>query len=301
MNRKITKRHARLISSILLILLSAATIIWGYGRAASKDRDAASYTGHVTQLIGSIPEYSGEPYTVLNENKPLLTSSEGEAYSYEKYGPLDSLGRCSSASACIGRDLMPTVQRGSIEDVKPSGWHSVRYSFIDGESLYNRCHLIGWQLTAEDANERNLITGTRYLNVEGMLPYENLTAEYIKITGNHVLYRVTPVFEKNELVARGVIMEGLSVEDDGAGICFCIYVFNVQPGIEIDYKTGGSRLAESASSTKTSYVINVRSMKFHYPSCSSVADIAEHNRRSHTGTRDELISGGYSPCDACRP
>ena len=159
---------------------------------------------------------------------------------FEHYSDLDSLGRCGVAYSCVGTELMPTEKRGSIGNVKPSGWHSVKYDFIDGKYLYNRCHLIGYQLTAENANRKNLITGTRYLNVEGMLPFENMVADYIKETKNHVLYRVTPIFDGNDLVCRGVKMEAKSIEDNGDGICFNVFVYNIQPGVHIDYASGDS-------------------------------------------------------------
>lgn len=189
-----------------------------------------------------IPAYSGEPAVVLNGNQPLFTQEEMTAESFEYYSPLDELGRCGPAFASVGQDLMPTEKRGSISSVKPTGWKTAKYDIVDGDQLYNRCHLIGFQLTGENANEKNLITGTRYLNVDGMLPYENLVADYVKETGNHVMYRVTPVFEGDDLVALGLFMEGKSVEDEGEGVCFFVYAYNVQPGIEIDYQTGESWL-----------------------------------------------------------
>ncbi len=189
-------------------------------------------------------EYSGVPYVEQNGNVPYFTEEEYTTESFEIYQPLDYLGRCGVAYACIGEDIMPTEERGSIGQVRPSGWHTVKYDIVDGRYLYNRCHLIGYQLAGENANECNLITGTRYLNVEGMLPFENQVAEYVKNTGNHVLYRVTPVFEGEELVARGVLIEASSVEDRGAGLQFCVFCYNVQPGITIDYATGDSSLAE---------------------------------------------------------
>lgn len=191
-----------------------------------------------------IPAFSGEAYVVLNGNVPFFTQEEHTTGSYEFYSELDSLGRCGVAESCIGLDIMPTEERGSIGSVKPTGWHSVKYDIVDGKYLYNRCHLIGFQLAGENANPKNLITGTRYLNIEGMLPFENLVADYVQETENHVLYRVTPIFEGEELVARGVVMEGWSVEDDGDGICFCVFAYNAQPGITIDYATGDSRLTE---------------------------------------------------------
>lgn len=183
-----------------------------------------------------IPEYSGEPYSIINNNIPFFTETTTECF--EEYPELDSLGRCGAAYACVGIDTMPTEERESISEVKPSGWHNKSYDFVDGGYVYNRCHLIGFQLTGENANERNLVTGTRYMNVKGMLPFENEVADYIASTGNHVMYRVTPVFEGDNLVCSGVLMEAYSVEDDGAGVQFCVFCFNVQPGVSIDYKTG---------------------------------------------------------------
>ncbi len=186
-----------------------------------------------------------EPYIVLNDNQPNFSELDFESGSFEIYSELDDLGRCGVAYANIGMDLMPTEERGEIGSVKPTGWQTVKYDNVEGKYLYNRCHLIGFQLTAENANKRNLITGTRYMNVQGMLPFENMVADYIKETKNHVLYRVTPVFEDDNLIASGVKMEAMSVEDKGEGICFNVYVYNKQPGIRIDYKTGESRLAEN--------------------------------------------------------
>lgn len=195
-------------------------------------------TPEVSYTLDDLPEYSGEPYVILNENVPYFSEEDETTNSFETYSPLDELGRCGTAYANVGTDLMPTEERGSIGQVKPSGWHTVKYDCVDGKYLYNRCHLIGYQLSGENANEENLITGTRYLNVEGMLPFEDLVAEYVQETDNHVLYRVTPIYEGEDLLASGVVMEGKSVEDDGAGVCFCVYVYNVQPGVEIDYATG---------------------------------------------------------------
>lgn len=192
----------------------------------------------------AIPEYQGEPYVILNENEPYFTEAEITDSAFESYGSLDELGRCTAAQSCIGKELMPLEERGSIGQIKPSGWQTMKYDIVDGKYLYNRCHLIGFQLTGENANEKNLITGTRYLNVEGMLPFENMVADYIKETGNHVMYRVTPVFQGEELIARGVRIEARSVEDEGEGILFHVYCYNVQPGIEIDYDTGDSWLKE---------------------------------------------------------
>lgn len=194
--------------------------------------------------LSEIPAYSGEAYVVINENVPFFTDKEITDQSYESYSALDMYGRCGVTIACIGQDIMPTEERGAIGMIKPSGWHTVKYDIVDGKYLYNRCHLIGYQLSGENANEKNLITGTRYLNVVGMLPFENEVADYVEETGNHVMYRVTPIFEGNNLVASGVEMEALSVEDNGQGVCFHVYVYNVQPGITIDYATGESWLTE---------------------------------------------------------
>ncbi len=190
--------------------------------------------------LEEIPEFSDAPFAAVNDNIPFFVEEELTTESYEFYSELDELGRCGMTMACIGLDLMPTEPRGDIGSVKPTGWHSVKYDNVDGKNLYNRCHLIGFQLSGENANKRNLITGTRYLNVEGMLPFENLVADYVKETENHVLYRVTPLFNGDDLVAEGVLMEGWSVEDDGEGVCFCVYAYNSQPGIGIDYATGES-------------------------------------------------------------
>lgn len=192
--------------------------------------------------IDEIPEYSGQPYVVINHNIPGFTREEITAAAYEAYSRRDILGRCGMAVACIDQSLMPAQERGDISEVHPSGWQTAAYEFIDGGYLYNRCHLIGFQLTGENDNEKNLITGTRYMNVEGMLPFENMVAEYIRKTGNAVMYRVTPVYEGYNLVAEGVQMEAYSVADRGASICFNIFAYNVQPGVVIDYSNGDSRL-----------------------------------------------------------
>lgn len=191
--------------------------------------------------LQDIPPYSGEPYVVIGDNVPEFADDEKQLCGFEDYAPLDNLGRCGVAFACINESTMPDEERGDISSIKPSGWHSVKYEGISGGSLYNRCHLIGWQLAGENANKLNLITGTRYMNVDGMLPFENMVADYVKETGNHVLYRVTPIYDGDDLVARGVQMEAYSVEDAGEGIQFHVFCYNVQPGIEIDYTTGQSQ------------------------------------------------------------
>ena len=256
--------------------------------------------------LSDIPEYSGNAYVTLNDNVPDFPESDFTSESFETYSDLDSLRRCGTAYANIGQDLMPTEKRGSIGQVKPSGWHTVKYDNVDGKYLYNRCHLIGYQLTAENANEKNLITGTRYLNTEGMLPFENMVADYIKETDNHVLYRVTPVFDGNNLVATGVQMEAESVEDDGEGILFNVFCYNVQPGISIDYATGDSWLASKVSSGEASesaaeYILNTNSKKFHKPSCSSISKISDNNKQDYQGSREDLVAQGYEPCKKCNP
>lgn len=235
-----------------------------------------------------------------------VTLSNDSTKSYESYGELDKYGRCTMCIASVGTDLMPTEERGAIGSIKPTGWHTVKYSNVDGKYLYNRCHLIGYQLSGENANAKNLITGTRYLNIDGMLPFENEVGEYVKETDNHVLYRVTPIFVDDELVARGVLMEGYSVEDGGKGICYNVFCYNNQPGISIDYKTGESSAQSSSDtfdnqSTVGTYIVNTNTKKFHKTTCSSVQSIKEKNKKKYTGNRENLINNGYSPCKKCKP
>lgn len=273
--------------------------------------------------IEEVPEYDGVPYVEINDNEPEFTEEELTTVSYEEYSELDPLGRCGTAEACIGEDLMPDGEREDISEVEPTGWENREYDIVDGGYVYNRCHLIGFQLSGENANEENLITGTRYMNTEGMLPFENMVAEYVQETDNHVMYRVTPVFEGDDLVASGVQMEAESVEDNGAGICFNIYVYNVQPEIIIDYSTGANWADTDSGNEKTAdisaaddsdaesgedqepkeqtYILNKNTKKFHKPECSSVDDIKAKNRSGFTGTREELIEDGFDPCGKCRP
>ena len=261
----------------------------------------------IIATVNDVPSFDGEtPYVEINSGVPKFKDSEMVAKSYERYSPLDILGRCGVADACVGNDIMPTEERGAIGMVKPSGWQTVKYDIVDGKYLYNRCHLIGYQLTGENANEENLITGTRYLNVDGMLPFENLVADYVKNTGNHVLYRVTPVYDGLNLVARGVQMEAKSVEDNGKGVQFNVYVYNSQPGITIDYKTGesalGDKLPSSNQTTSTEsyeYVINKNTKKFHKADCDSVKDMKPQNKKVSSDSKETLIQNGYSPCKAC--
>lgn len=283
--------------------------------------------------LQDVPAYSGTPYTEINDNHPYFTEADITTESFENYSELDSLGRCGVAYANIGQDLMPTEPRGEIGSVKPTGWHLVKYDNVDGKYLYNRCHLIAYMLAAENANPLNLITGTRYLNTQGMLPFETQVCDYVKNTGNHVLYRVTPIFEGDNLLANGVLMESYSVEDSGAGVQFCIFAYNVQPGIGIDYATGDNWAessevsAESAATVVvesqatpiqnetaivqetpvpqetqgTTYVLNTNTMKFHYPTCSSVDDMKEKNKQIYIGNREDIINMGYVPCKRCNP
>ena len=216
------------------------------GALGSKDKvdgpqeDLVNNNSYVS--LDAIPAYDGKAYVAVNNNEPFFTDSDMTTTAFENYSDLDSLGRCGVAYANICKDIMPTEERGKIGMIKPSGWHTVKYDVIKDRYLYNRCHLIGYQLAGENANPKNLITGTRYLNVEGMLPFENLVADYVNNTGNHVLYRVTPMFSGSNLVANGVLIEAKSVEDNGGGILFNVYCYNVQPGVGINYENGDSWL-----------------------------------------------------------
>lgn len=341
--------------------------------------------------LNNLPVYSGEAYVELNDNVPSFSKKDMTTKAFEKYSELDDLGRCGAAYANVCRKTMPTEERGNIGMIKPSGWQTVKYDNVDGKYLYNRCHLIGYQLTAENANEKNLITGTRYMNIEGMLPFENMVADYIDETDNHVLYRVTPIFKGDNLLASGMQMEAYSVEDKGKRVSFNVYCYNVQPGIEINYSDGTSRLAdgtiasitlnyskyaltvgqsktlvastspESAAKNVTwyssdskvatvnkngkvtvvkagtatitaktanglkatckvtvkaksdttvtnstsvgnvTYVLNTNTKKFHFPSCSSVKDIKDKNKKEVSYSCDEVIDMGYVPCKRCEP
>ena len=254
--------------------------------------------------VDEIPAYSGEAFVILENNVPAFQEKDYVTESYEFYDDLDAMNRCTYTMACIGPDLMPTEDRGNIGMVRPTGWVTAKYDFVDGKYLYNRCHLIGFQLTGENANERNLITGTRYMNVEGMLPFENMVADYIKETGNHVLYRVVPIFKGDNLVASGVTMEAWSVEDSGEGICFHVYVYNVQPGVEIDYATGESWLAEPVVGEGEEimiYVVNTGSGKFHDGSCPQAVSIKSENKESFETTRSQMLAWNFEPAGCCKP
>ena len=268
-----------------------------------------------TVTLADIPAYAGEPYVVINDNNPFFTKEEiaKATTSWEEYGDMDELGRCSMCWASVGKDIMPTGDRGSIGSVKPTARHTGNSDLVNGKYLYNRSHLIGWQLTGENANKKNLVTGTRSFNVDGMLPFENMVADYVREDDGHVLYRVTPMFDGDDLVCRGVLMEAISVEDNGDSILFNVFVYNVQPGVKIDYATGESSLdtgqttetgdsdSETASDVDATYVINTSSMKFHKEDCSSISSMNQANKKVVASTRDELISEGYSPCGICKP
>lgn len=284
------KKRLFAVGLLLIMVLS------GCASVASNTAEAVA--------LSDVPEFSGEPYVVINDNEPSFPAEDFTGEGFEEYSPLDDLGRCGVAYANVGLETMPTEERGSISNVKPTGWKSVQYDFVDGKSLYNRCHLIGFQLTGENANRQNLITGTRYMNVDGMLPFENMVADYVKETENHVLYRVTPIFEGDNLVASGVQMEAQSVEDKGEGVCFNVYVYNNQPGVTIDYATGDSWASDEEpvdTGKESTYILNTSSRKFHKPDCGSVDTISPSNKKSYTGTWEELINQGYEACGKCKP
>ena len=233
------KKRSKLLVLIVLVgvLFYYKDDIYKYTYSLINNGNSESYD------INNIPQYSGNSYVIINDNIPYFDEEDYSTSSFEKYSDLDYLGRCGVAYANIGIDLMPTEKRGSIGEIKPSGWHTIKYDHIDGKYLYNRCHLIGYQLTGENANFKNLITCTRSMNTIGMLQFENKVADYIKKTNNHVLYRVTPVFEGNNLLATGVEMEAYSVEDSGKGIMFNVFVYNIEDGVIIDYSNGDSKIS----------------------------------------------------------
>lgn len=296
--KKQKKKMTAVLMTACLLTLTACS-----GLTGSELPDSGRTVEYSSVL--DVPEYEGKPYVEINGNTPDFTEAELTTEAYETYSELDSLGRCGEAEACIGEELMPTEERESISEVKPTGWKNEKYENVDGGYLYNRCHLIGYQLSGENANEENLITGTRHMNVEGMLPFEDMVADYVHETDNHVMYRVTPVFEGDDLVASGVQMEAESVEDEGEGISFNVYVYNVQPDITIDYATGDNWESSGdntgAKDEEITYILNTSTHKFHLPDCAGAADIKEKNRQEYTGTRDELISDGYEPCGRCHP
>ena len=302
------KRYLVLLVTIISLLMS------GCEPKPEKMLQELSSKVESVKSLADVPEYSGEPYVILDDNVPEFEEEELTTKSFEEYSSLDELGRCGTAYANISQELMPDEERGAIGQVKPSGWQTVKYNgLIDGNYLYNRCHLIGFQLAGENANKENLITGTRYLNVIGMLPFENEVADYVKNTGNHVLYRVTPIFQGDNLVADGVQMEAKSIEDDGEGVQFNVFCYNVQPQITINYATGESaedkdadvKLTENKESSKNqekqTYIVNKNTHKFHKKDCSSVKDMKPQNKKEYKGTKEELIQQGYEPCGNCKP
>lgn len=353
------KNYKNKCKNLLLLLVSVLFIVSGCGEishnsnlksvASTNQTNSLRRTDElikeeyvtVEQLAGgkfeysSIPDYSGIPYVEVNGNIPYFNNTDIVSESYELYGKLDTLGRCTSSIACLGKDIMPIVteERGEIGNIKPTGWHSVKYNCVEGKYVMNRCHCIGWQLGAENANENNLVSGTRYMNLE-MLVFENMVAEYIKETNNHVMYRVTPIFVGDELFCRGLLMEGYSVEDRGSKICYNVFFYNIQPGIEFNYQTGESwyigifpdnnsssviydmdqfdseTVSDDSNSSeisplpvekKVTYVLNNRSMKFHFSDCFSVKKISNKNREIFEGNRKYIISIGYEPCEICNP
>ena len=319
------------VAGIVLVILALVMTIGPGGKLFGTGGWFGPKTMHQGDLSpDDIPAYSGEGYIEINGGEAVFTDKEMTTEAYESYSDLDDLGRCGTAEACLGEELMPAGERENISYIHPTGWQSDKYDFIEGGNLYNRSHLIAYSLAGENANEKNLITGTRYLNADVMEPFESMTAHYIRETGNHVMYRVTPIFEGKNLIASGVHMMAKSVEDDGVGIDFNVYIYNVQPGVEIDYKTGANKLATKGTfsggesqngsageasqstgkvdATKTQqadgdydYVINIRSGKFHTPDCEGAIDISAANRREYSGTRQELIDLGYEPCGSCKP
>lgn len=323
---------AAILSALMLSLCSCQILpesgvsigeftLWGSESAEGSRPESAELPEETEGFsFEQVPEFAGEPSVEINGNEPYFTREDLTSEPFEYYAELDRLGRCGQTFSCVCQETMPTEKRGSIGAVKPTGWHYDKYDFVDGKYLYNRCHLQGYQLTGENANERNLITGTRWFNTEGMLPYENEVAAYVHTTGGHVLYRVTPIFLGEELLARGVLMEAYSVEDSGRAVCFCVFCYNACPGVVIDYATGDNRLDETAApepqeheenlpeetegytpSEDCDFVLNTNSMKIHLPDCESVQKISEKNRQEYSGSYDELIEKGYSPCGACHP
>lgn len=314
------------MKKILAILLVISTAALSACTFSFTDNSANQNSKESPAILNSIPEYSGKAYVELDGNNPSFTDKEKlNVKSFETYSKLDSLGRCGVAYANISTDILPSKKRESISSVKPTGWVQHEYAFVEDGHLYNRCHLIAHMLTGEDANERNLITGTRYMNTEGMLPFEKKVHNYILTTKNHVLYRVTPIFDGKNLVADGVRMEAWSVEDNGRGICYNVFCYNVQPGVMITYANGNSKADgtikvygksntsgnkkstitynKKSSDAKTSakYILNTKRMKFHKPDCASVNSMGENNKKTYNGSRSELIKEGYSPCGSCKP
>ncbi len=307
MNKKVLSLICILLVVVLALGKFGGSLFNGDVLPEFDDVVTESTKTNVTVSLDDIPEYSGSPYVAINDNQPSFTEADYTTEAFEEYADLDNLGRCGVTFACVGVEIMPTEKRGDIGMVKPTGWVTSKYDFVDGRYLYNRCHLIGHQLTGENANTRNLITGTRYMNTQGMLPFENMIADYVKETENHVLYRVTPIFDGDNLVANGVQMEAWSVEDDGEGICFNVYCYNVQPGVVIDYATGENRLDEKSVENEdvnvdknAEYVLNTSSKKIHLPDCSGATGMNEKNKQVVKGKDIKyFVQQGYEYCGVC--
>ena len=248
---------------------------------------------------GNAPSFSGNSFTILNDNIPVFASDDFNTKVFEHYSELDYLGRCGVAYANLGIELMPFKKRTAIGMIKPTGWHTIRYDNIEQNYLYNRCHLIGYQLAGENANIKNLLTGTRFMNVMGMLPFENLVANYIRKTHNHVLYRVTPLFTGTNLLANGVQMEAMSIEDYGKGIMFNVYVYNSQPGIVIDYATGKSERGTGLITNSGYYILNVRTGVFHTVKCDSLTGLKVRNMMKYNGSKSDLVMLKFKSCSRC--
>ncbi|MBQ6222978.1 MAG: DNA/RNA non-specific endonuclease [Solobacterium sp.] len=325
--------HDFIIPQSVVIVLQDPTSTTKTDNTLESDSIIDNYD--IESFVDHIPEYTDESYITLNDDKPLFTDWEKQEIKGIHYSSLDDLGRCGPAIGLISLETLPKEERGPIGEVKPSGWHTVRYdSLIEDRYLYNRCHLIGYQLAGANAEPRNLITGTRYLNIVSMLPLENAVLGYILATGNHVLYRSTPIFEGDDLIASGVFLEAYSVEDEGEGICFFKYLYNIQPGVIIDYRTGDSQIdssyntqapektepllimitdqeqdisdrsliiTENINNLEITYAINTNTLRFHDLSCPSVEETKKKNLAYSINTREELIEQGYEPCGRCNP
>ena len=311
----------RLVRTLAALLLAVSLCLPSLGGCAGIESvanggSAASSqqvsSGNTAAKLSDIPEYSGALCIDINEGQPGFSADDVARGSFMEFSELDFEGRCGAAAGLIGPETVSNAERGDISQVHPSGWVQHRYSFVDHEMLYNRSHLIAHQLCGEDANERNLITGTRTMNAVGMTYYEELVGNYVRRTNNHVLYRVTPLFAANDLVARGVQMEAESVEDGGKGIKFNVYVYNIQPDIIIDYKTGDNRAEdddekEAAGTSgagkvfvESEYILDTSTHKFHRPDCAGVKDMKK-NKKPYKGKRSKLLEDGYSPCKSCNP
>jgi DNA-entry nuclease len=297
------KKSILLVLGIIAVLFSG---LWAADAVENKSPKAenAPAAAEQKQEEKALPWFSGKPFIEVNKNVPYFKESEITDKAYEHYSPLDKLGRCRAAYACLGKELMPTRSRENIGMIKPTAWQISKYDFIDGEYLYNRCHLIAFCLAGENANPKNLITGTRYMNTQGMLPFENSVCDYIKKTGNHVMYRVTPFFDGNNLLASGVLMEGYSVEDKGKGVCFNVFCYNVPPGVALNYFNGFNQLESAAQPAEDpnviNYIGNLSSLKYHRPTCDGVATM---NPRNKIGiyTKAQAEAAGFTPCGVCRP